>query len=301
MSDTFMETPSATAVRNPWDRLAGETAKSYRAFSTYRDLPPGERSINRVAEVLRDKRQRKAVAKTAPRHYFRWSVDFRWVERAAEYDRSRDAERQTASIQAECDEIRTRLKDRGTELASKIRRANRALQRIDRLLALPGTETFVQGPGGPTVIKPLPVREFVETLKAAVLAERLLDSAHEQSVRLFKPEAVVLDADAAVPDTDALRAVEVANLERLRRSFEPAALAGDHEALAALLKIAERKSRLLGLDMVPNSNDGPFFPPPKYIEVRLPYEPSDDAEPAAISPPVQAYPLGHEPMTNDPL
>jgi hypothetical protein len=66
-----------------WEKLAGETSLAFAAFCAFRDLG-AERNIRKAVEVAekdennRDKRYRV---------YRNWSTQFRWRERAADYDR----------------------------------------------------------------------------------------------------------------------------------------------------------------------------------------------------------------------
>ncbi|SMF96053.1 hypothetical protein SAMN02949497_3433 [Methylomagnum ishizawai] len=63
--------------QQPWERQPGESETAYAAFRRYRDMPMGERSIRRsVGEDASAVKVRRAE---------QWSVDFRWVERAAAY------------------------------------------------------------------------------------------------------------------------------------------------------------------------------------------------------------------------
>lgn len=60
----------------PWERQAGEPDRDWRAFLRYRALPPSSRSIGRLVD-----------AELAERTLKRMSSRWRWVERAAAYDR----------------------------------------------------------------------------------------------------------------------------------------------------------------------------------------------------------------------
>jgi hypothetical protein len=61
--------------RDPWVRQRYESAKAFEAFSIYRDMGVS-RSLHNVAQVLS---KSDTIMK-------RWSVQWRWVERAAEWD-----------------------------------------------------------------------------------------------------------------------------------------------------------------------------------------------------------------------
>lgn len=60
---------------NPWERQEGESVKAFEAFTIYLEMGD-ERGIRAVAQRL-DK-SRTLIG--------RWSVNYRWVERAAAYD-----------------------------------------------------------------------------------------------------------------------------------------------------------------------------------------------------------------------
>jgi D-alanyl-D-alanine dipeptidase len=74
-----------------WEKLAGETSLAFAAFCAFRDLG-AVRNIRKAVEVLeldetkRDKRYRV---------YRNWSTQFRWRERAADYDRYMEHLKQT--------------------------------------------------------------------------------------------------------------------------------------------------------------------------------------------------------------
>lgn len=59
-----------------YTRLTGETAKAYEAFTVYRELETGKRSLEAVAQMLNKSKTLLA----------RWSTANNWVERAAAYD-----------------------------------------------------------------------------------------------------------------------------------------------------------------------------------------------------------------------
>lgn len=63
--------------QQPWERQPGESETAYAAFRRYRDMPVGERSIQRsVGEDASTQKVRRHKA---------WSAEFSWVERAAAY------------------------------------------------------------------------------------------------------------------------------------------------------------------------------------------------------------------------
>jgi len=66
-----------------WERLPGESGAAYAAFCAYRDYGP-ERNIRKAVEGFE-----KDGAKREKRYrvWRNWSTQFRWRERAADYDR----------------------------------------------------------------------------------------------------------------------------------------------------------------------------------------------------------------------
>jgi len=66
-----------------WERLTGETSAAFAAFCVYRDYGP-ERNIRKAVEnVEKD----EIVQAKKYRVWRNWSTQFRWRERAADYDR----------------------------------------------------------------------------------------------------------------------------------------------------------------------------------------------------------------------
>lgn len=68
---------SPTDIPEPWERQALEPAKAFEAFCVYRDMPPKERSLDRV---------RQKIGKGSVRHIEGWSSKWKWVSRASEYN-----------------------------------------------------------------------------------------------------------------------------------------------------------------------------------------------------------------------
>jgi hypothetical protein len=67
---------------NVWDRQSGESSRSWSGFVVYRDLPPEERTIQKVAETIQK----------TPSLVRRWSAENNWVSRVSEYDQHLDRE-----------------------------------------------------------------------------------------------------------------------------------------------------------------------------------------------------------------
>lgn len=83
----------------PWERQPGETPRAFGAFLLYRNLPPHERSLSRVAEMLASNSQKQRRPQVILRQVKRWSAQYGWVERAAAWDEEKD--RQDREMQAE--------------------------------------------------------------------------------------------------------------------------------------------------------------------------------------------------------
>jgi hypothetical protein len=65
-----------------WERLAGESGAAYAAFCAYRDFGP-ERNIRRAVE---QNGTDPAYVEKRYRMWRNWSMQFRWVKRAEDYD-----------------------------------------------------------------------------------------------------------------------------------------------------------------------------------------------------------------------
>ena len=65
-----------------WERLAGESSAAFAAFCAFRDFGP-ERNIRKAVDSAE---KDEAVRAKRYRVWRNWSTQFRWRERAAEYD-----------------------------------------------------------------------------------------------------------------------------------------------------------------------------------------------------------------------
>jgi len=66
-----------------WERLTGETSAAFAAFCSFRDFG-AERNIRKAVECAE---KDEAVRAKRYRVWRNWSTQFRWRERAADYDR----------------------------------------------------------------------------------------------------------------------------------------------------------------------------------------------------------------------
>jgi hypothetical protein len=74
-----------------WEKLPGESGAAYAAFCAYRDFGP-ERNIRKAVE----KHEANSVKQGKRyRMWLLWSMQFKWVKRAADYDQYLDRLKQT--------------------------------------------------------------------------------------------------------------------------------------------------------------------------------------------------------------
>jgi hypothetical protein len=96
---TIEEAKAAILPFESWERLAGESSAAYAAFCSYRDYGP-DRNIRRAVETAAAEKGGEARAnrgKVGKRYgmWRAWSTQFRWRERAADYDQYLDRLKQT--------------------------------------------------------------------------------------------------------------------------------------------------------------------------------------------------------------
>ena len=118
-----------------WDRQANETPRAFHAFEHYRDMPIGDRSIDAAyAEHHQSFEGHQAGTRRAPGRWKTWSVDNRWVVRAAAHDADlskRRRERRAAELQE--------AQDRAATLArGALVRLTQRIQSLDGILSSPG-------------------------------------------------------------------------------------------------------------------------------------------------------------------
>jgi hypothetical protein len=88
---TIEEAKAAIMPFESWERLTGESGAAYAAFCAYRDYGP-ERNIRRALETAERDEGRRGRRYGMWRN---WAAQFRWRERAADYDRYLERLKQT--------------------------------------------------------------------------------------------------------------------------------------------------------------------------------------------------------------
>jgi hypothetical protein len=139
-----------------WEQQPGESARAFGAFRAYRDLGP-RRSLPGAAAAFYGQ-----TSASGERQFDKWSRAFRWVERAAAWDRHLDAEGRAAQEAAR------------REMADRHVREARALQAkaLERLRALRPEEL------GPSDL----LRYIVEAVKLERLALGEPDTVQRQEL-----------------------------------------------------------------------------------------------------------------------
>lgn len=140
----------------PWEQQPEETRRAYTAFCVFRDLGP-RRTLAAAAAAYYQR-----TADSLERQVDKWSSAFRWVERAAAWDRHLDAEGRAAQEAAR------------KEMAERHVREARGLQAkaLERLRAL-----------RPEELSPADVlRYFVEAVKLERLALGEPDTVQRQEL-----------------------------------------------------------------------------------------------------------------------
>jgi hypothetical protein len=210
----------------PWERQRGEPTRAFAAFCVYRDLGPG-RSITAVARILG--RNRVGVGKLSAR--------YRWVERAAAFDREEDRRKLEARF-AEAERMATRhaqvaqlfiqmLGLPAQALAARMREDPEGV--LDELRWTTRTNRH-----GETERVQRPVTELlrlIRTLASAVVQiaqmERLARGAPTERAELTGPGGTPLVSTTVTIDDDPDRLAEVIDV---LRSVGALPLAGGEEA-----------------------------------------------------------------------
>ncbi len=96
--------------RLPWERQHAESEPAYKAFGLYRDMAPGHRAVDKVADILKpmpggpSEGQRRAWRRLSA-----WTQQWRWTERVAAYDAEQDRIARAQFEQARFDARASRL------------------------------------------------------------------------------------------------------------------------------------------------------------------------------------------------
>ena len=107
-----------------WDIQPGETAKAFHAFSHYRDMSPGDRSIDAAyREHVKHCEQGQTRGKRAAGFWQSWSTKHDWVSRATAHD---------ADLSHQRRQRRAKELEEAQDRAAKI--AHSALDRLDERL-----------------------------------------------------------------------------------------------------------------------------------------------------------------------
>jgi hypothetical protein len=147
---TIEEARAAILPFESWERLTGESGLAYAAFCAYRDYGP-DRNIRKAVETALAEKHGEAVAEKAEKRYRMWRVwamQFRWRERAADYDRYLDRLKQT--------ELRKTIEEQGEKHRAVTKKM---LEVVEKKLDLMNPADLTQGM----------VSEWVET---AIRTER---------------------------------------------------------------------------------------------------------------------------------
>jgi hypothetical protein len=97
MDKTIEKAKAAILPFESWERLAGESGMAYAAFCVYRDYGP-DRNIRKAVETALAEKDGEAGTDKVEKRYRMWrawAAQFRWRERAADYDRYLDRLKQT--------------------------------------------------------------------------------------------------------------------------------------------------------------------------------------------------------------
>jgi hypothetical protein len=129
------EAKAAVLPFESWERLSGESAGAYSAFCAYRDYGP-ERNVRKAAEASGNDEKRC-------RMWRNWAAQYKWRERAADYDNYLDRLKQA--------ELRKMIEARG-EMHRAV--TGKMLLAVEKKLDLMNPADLTQGT----------VREWVETV-----------------------------------------------------------------------------------------------------------------------------------------
>ena len=110
----------------PWERQPGESEEAYYAFTLYRDMPPRERSMRKVADLFYGRKPASGRRRSIPGTIRRWADRFAWVERVLAWDEEQDRIKREAAREA-VEEMLRRHAQEAVALQTK------ALQRLKNM------------------------------------------------------------------------------------------------------------------------------------------------------------------------
>lgn len=148
------------AIRDPWDRLPGESDAAWEAFILFRDMGLS-RSLPQVAQRLRKSRQLM----------HRWSARHDWNRRAATWDEAQDRVRTQEALDAQRDAVRQMFERHGQQLSAVVAALTQPAIAFLRRMQQPGAADELQSLN---LLELLPlVRQSAALLPNVMAAERL--------------------------------------------------------------------------------------------------------------------------------
>lgn len=204
----------------------------------------------------------------------RWSSKHDWVSRTRAWDeRISDLKEKVtiktaiaATVRETGSRVERILKERDEWLTGKKARAVKIIRQGEYLLSFPARDEVRETPEGPLIIKAANANIIRSGARMMVIGEAMYSETQREEMVAACYERV---DDTPLPDVDSERSVEVKRLDVLASAFAAAAARGDFEAAALVLRVSERKARLLGLDAqpAPAAPSGDLSPAPMFIEV----------------------------------
>lgn len=169
-----------------WERQVGETGLCWEAFRTYRDMPPGERTLLKLVPIFGKCRT----------NFQRWSSEWDWMARCQAYDSWKDRQVRLAEIAAVRD-----MKTRHIQMAMSLQGA--AALALNKIIA-------AERAGTQLTLKPNEVKELAEL---GLKIERL-NRGEPSEIEVAKIEMV---RPHVVTDYSALDLQELRTLRQLTR------------------------------------------------------------------------------------
>jgi hypothetical protein len=178
-----------------YERQPSETRQAYAAFSLYRDLPPNARSVERAYDLHRASpgtaqnpgrspvlaSDTRARTRRAPGTWSNWCVNWRWVDRAQEWDRHLDhLSREAAEEQARLEGVRI-AQAQAAQRERELEFGQLLMVRAREMLVLPAVEQVVEqrdADGRPLMVRLQATprwsfRDAAKAVEVAMLMQRL--------------------------------------------------------------------------------------------------------------------------------